>query len=293
MSDSQLQTCEECVPPAEAFSVIGNKTRLSILEALWNAPERPVPFSTLHARIEMRDSAQFNYHLQQLVGQFVRRTEEGYDLRHAGESVIQAVLSGSFNQNPDREFDVEGRCVACKGVLSARYRDEQIAIGCLDCEQQHGEYAFPPGGLTERTDREVAAAFDQRVRHLHCLAADGVCPACNGKMETTIRYEESCCLRLELQVEHRCSQCRHQLCSTAGLRLLEHSEVVSFYRGHGRDLGSIPYWQLPWCVSDEYVEVLSEEPWSLRVRIPLDEEELRVDLDEHLAVFNTERLSLA
>ena len=34
MSDSQLQTCEECVPPAEAFSVIGNETRLSILEAL-------------------------------------------------------------------------------------------------------------------------------------------------------------------------------------------------------------------------------------------------------------------
>jgi DNA-binding HxlR family transcriptional regulator len=212
MSDSQLQACEKCVPPAEAFSVIGNETRLTILEALWDAPERPVSFSDLHRRVDMRDSAQFNYHLKQLVGQFVRRTDEGYDLRHAGESVIQAVLSGSFNQDPDREFDIEGECVVCAGALDARYHDEQITISCRDCGQRHGEYAFPPGGLTDRTDREIMAAFDQRVRHLHCLAADGVCPACNGKMETTIHYAEECCLKLDLQVDHRCSQCRHHLC---------------------------------------------------------------------------------
>lgn len=293
MSDSQLQACEECVPPAEAFSVIASETRLSILEALWNAPKRPVPFSELHVRIDMRDSAQFNYHLQQLVGQFVIRTDEGYDLRYAGESVIQAVLSGSFNQDPDREFAVEGNCVTCEGGLRAHYHDEHIAIACLDCDQQHGEYAFPPGGLNDRTDEEIVAAFDQRVRHLHCLAADGVCPACNGKMETTIHYEEECCLHLDVQVDHHCSQCRHHLCSTAGLRLLEHSEVVSFYRDHGLDLGEIPYWQLPWCISDEYVEVRSEDPWRLLVRIPLEDEELHVGFDDQLTVSGTERLSLA
>lgn len=293
MSESGLQACEECVPPAEAFSVIGNETRLSILEALWDAPERPVSFSDLHGRVEMRDSAQFNYHLKQLLGQFVVRTDDGYDLRHAGESVIQAVLSGSFNQDPDGRFDVEGECVACDGGLDARYRDEHIAISCSDCGQRHGEYAFPPGGLDGRTDEEVLAAFDQRVRHLHCLAADGVCPACNGRMETTIQYEDECCLRLDLQVDHRCVRCRHQLCSTAGLRLLEHSEVVSFYRDHGTDLGSIPYWQLPWCVSDEYMTALSEDPWRLRVRIPLDDEELRVSLDRDLVVSEVERVALA
>lgn len=293
MSESGLQTCEECVPPAEAFSVIGNETRLSILEALWEASERPVSFSDLHGRVGMRDSAQFNYHLKQLLGQFVVRTDDGYDLRHAGESVIQAVLSGSFNQNPDGRFDVEGECVTCEGALDARYRDEHIAISCSDCGQRHGEYAFPPGGLDGRTDEEVLAAFDQRVRHLHCLAADGVCPACNGRMETTVHYEDECCLRLDLQVDHRCVRCRHRLCSTAGLRLLEHSEVVSFYRAHGTDLGSIPYWRLPWCVSDEYVTTLSEDPWRLRVRIPLDDEELHVDLDGDLDVSEVERVALA
>ncbi|MEM4782474.1 MAG: helix-turn-helix domain-containing protein [Halalkalicoccus sp.] len=293
MSDSQLQACEECVPPAEAFSAIASETRLEILEALWDAPERPVSFSELHDRVDVRDSAQFNYHLKRLVGQFVVRTDEGYDLRHAGESVIQAVLSGSFNRDPDRRFGVEGECVDCAGPLEARYRDEHVTIDCLDCGQRHGQYAFPPGGLTDRTDEEVAAAFDQRVRHLHCLAADGVCPACNGRMETTIRYAEECCLKLDLLVEHRCLQCRHELCSTPGLRLVEHSAVVSFYRDHGLDLGAIPYWQLPWCVSDEYVTVRSEEPWRLRVRIALDDEELRVDLDDDLAVQAIESLSTA
>ncbi|WP_255170591.1 winged helix-turn-helix domain-containing protein [Natrononativus amylolyticus] len=292
-SDSTILECTDCLDPAEAFALIGNETRLSILEALWAAEERPVAFSELRREVGMRDSAQFNYHLQKLTGHFVTHREAedgngGYDFKHAGEKVVRSVIAGSFNEHPTLEpFPVQGGCVACGGPLQASYADEHITIECIDCGQQHGEYSFPPGGLNDRTAEEIADAFDQRVRHLHCLAADGVCPECSGRMETRLVEKGECCLGISVRVDHDCLQCGHSLCSAVGLRLLDHSAVVSFHRERGVRLDERPYWTLPWCVSDQYTTVLERDPVRLEVTIPLAGDELRVVMDETLAVLET------
>ena len=103
MSKPDIQECVECVAPADAFALIGNETRLSILEALWRADDGPVRFSVLNEMVGMRDSAQFNYHLGKLTDQYVRKTEDGYELRTAGAKVVRAVLAGSFTEHPRRE----------------------------------------------------------------------------------------------------------------------------------------------------------------------------------------------
>ncbi|WP_247002813.1 winged helix-turn-helix domain-containing protein [Halosolutus gelatinilyticus] len=285
--DSLLE-CTDCLDPADAFALVGNETRLSILEALWAADERPVSFSDLRRAVGMRDSAQFNYHLQKLTGHFVTQVEDGYAFKHAGEKVVRSVIAGSFNEHPSIEpFSVEGSCFACGGALRASYEDERLAIGCTDCGHGHGEYAFPPGGLNDRTRAEIADAFDQRVRHLHCLAADGVCPECSGRMTTTVVEDDDCCLGVSRRVDHECAQCGHTLCSAVGLRLLDHSEVVTFHRERGVSLDERPYWTLPWCVSDEYTSVVDRDPLRLEVRIPIAGDELRVTMDEDLTVLET------
>jgi DNA-binding transcriptional ArsR family regulator len=288
--DTDIQECGECVSPAEAFSIVGNETRLSILEALWAAETRPVRFSRLRERVGMRDSAQFNYHLDKLTGQFVVRTEEGYDLRNAGERVVQAVLAGSFNEHPELELTIESPCTRCGEPLDVYYEDEQLTIECLSCGRGHGTYPFPPGGLHDRSQEEILTAFEQRVRHLHCLAADGVCPACSGRMRTTISHDGECCLGVGLRADHVCEQCNNSLCSAVGLSLLDHSAVVAFHSDHGIDLGSTPYWRFEWCVSDDHTTVLSEDPWQLRVEIGIDDETLSVVLDGDLTVIETERV---
>ncbi|SDK84244.1 winged helix-turn-helix domain-containing protein [Natronorubrum texcoconense] len=280
--------CTDCLDPADAFALIGNETRLAILEALWAADDRPVAFSELRREVGMRDSAQFNYHLQKLLGQFVVGSEDGYDFKHAGEKVVRSVIAGSFNEHPTIDpFPVEGSCVACGGPLEARYRDERLAIGCRDCGHGHGEYGFPPGGLNDRTRDEVAAAFDQRVKHLHCLAADGVCPECSGRVESHVVEDDDCCLGATVRIDHECVQCGHTLCSAPGLRLLDHSQVVGFHRERGVSLDERPYWTLPWCVSDEYTTVVDRDPIRLRVRVPLEGDELRATLDADLEVLET------
>lgn len=285
-----IQECSDCVEPADAFGLVANETRLSILEALWNTEESPARFTDLRQAVGMRDSAQFNYHLDKLTDQFVRKVDDGYELRHAGEKVVRAVLAGSFTEHPSPEpIDVGDPCVKCGTGLQAGYDDEQLAIECPDCGYGHGEYAFPPGGLTERTDEEVLAAFDQRVRHLHCLAKDGVCPECSGQMETTVEYIEECCVDSALTATHRCRQCDHELCSAVGLALLDDSEVVGFHREHDVSLSERPYWTLPWCVSDESVELVSERPQRFEVAIDCEGETLTVTLDSGLTVIGTER----
>jgi len=290
-----ILNCEDCVPPADAFALVGNETRLSILAALWRLDGTP-RFSEIRSEVGTRDSAQFNYHLDKLTGQFVRKVEgddgdAGYELRTAGERVVQAIFAGSFTEHPHQEIDIEDPCVRCGATLEAHYADEVLRIECPDCGHGHGEYPFPPGGLHERTDAEVLEAFDQRVRHLHCLAKDGVCPECNGRMETAIEPAGDCCLGVSLRTIHRCQQCAHTLCSAVGLGLLDHSAVVSFYDDHGVALAERPYWQLEWCVDDGPVTVLSEDPWRLRVDVEVDDERLRVTVDGDLNVVETVRES--
>lgn len=281
---------EHCLRPAEAFSLIGNETRVAILEALWHADEQPVGFTSLYESAEADNTAKFNYHLGQLTGHFVRKTDAGYELRTAGESVVRAAVEGSFNAHPDPDpIDTGDDCTRCGSPLVSTYSDEQFAIGCPACGRTHGRYSFPPGGLIGRDDAETLSAFNQRVRHLHSLARDGVCPECSGQMRTDIVRGEDCCLDAALRVEYTCRQCHHDLCSTIGLALLDQPPVVSFYRDHGIELRTTPYWRLNWCVSDDCTTVESVDPWRIQMELVETDDVLTVSLDEQLSIVGTDR----
>lgn len=274
----------------EAFSLVGDETRVTILEALWQVDEQPVPFSTLYEMVDTDTSAQFNYHLDQLTDHFVRKSEDGYELRTAGENVVRAIVEGSFTAHPTIEpFQTGDDCVQCGEELVASYGDEKLAIDCPACARSHGKYPFPPGGLLDRTPEEILHAFDQHVRQLHALATEGVCPGCRGRTRLSLLRDDDSSFDGAVSVEYTCEQCQHRLCSPIGLSLLTQSPVAAFYHTHGFDIRSIPYWQLDWCVSDEHTTVRSTNPWQLTVTIPLNDEQLTMDIDDDLQVTETQR----
>jgi hypothetical protein len=278
---------DESLPPAEAFALLGNETRITILQELWLAPERPVAFSDLRKRVGMRDSAQFNYHLSKLTDHFVRQVDGGYEFQYAGEKVVRAILAGTFTERVSLEFPVAGECFECGGSLEAAYADERLAIRCTDCESTYGRYAFPPGGLRDRSTTEIEAAFDQRVRHLHCLAADGVCPECGGRIDTAVVPDTEEKLGLDVRVDHTCVQCQHTISSPVGLSLLDDSRVVAFHAEHGVELNTCKHWTLRWCVTDETTSY-EADPTRVTVTIPLDGDALTVTLDGELQVVDVE-----
>ena len=293
-AESDLQdaaTEQSSIAPAEAFALLGNDTRIEILQALLDAggDDTPVAFSELYAHVDIDDSAHFNYHLKKLTDHFVRKTDDGYLFQYPGRKVVRAVFAGTFTDHAELDpFPAPGTCYDCGEDLQAWYAAEHLTIECADCSRTHLSYAFPPGGLEDRTPEELLDAFHHHVRHHYCLAADGVCPECMGKMETTLARD--CELPgLELRVDHVCQRCRNHLYSAVGVNLLDDADVLTFHANRGVDLSTRPFWTFDWCVSDEQTTVLSEDPIRVRLDIPCAGDTLSVTLDETLTVLDVER----
>jgi DNA-binding transcriptional ArsR family regulator len=280
---------ESRVLPAEVFATLGNDTRVDILRALLElgADEEPVSFTDLFERVDIDDSANFNYHLRQLTGHFVKRSDDGYEFRYPGRKVVSAIFTGTLTDRAQVGFfPVEGSCYDCDGDLHGWYVDDTLTVGCADCGTIQVSYPFPSGGLDDRTTDELLQAFHHYVRHHYCLAADGVCPECTGAVETTLVRdpdEED----LDVAVEHVCQRCNYRLRSTVGVTLLDHAETLLFFSERGVDLNTEPFWGFDWCVSDERTTIVAEDPLRVQLSLPCGGDELRVVVDGSVDVVET------
>ncbi|PSP55985.1 hypothetical protein BRC82_03190 [Halobacteriales archaeon QS_1_67_19] len=135
--------------PADAFGLIADETRMTILRALAEAPYEEyggsLSFSELRSRADVRDSGKFNYHLQQLVGQFIRETDDGYSLNYAGDLLYRTVVAGFFTDQTDADdVDTDSRCLDCETGLETRYEDTRLHIACPECGREYQDIPFPP-----------------------------------------------------------------------------------------------------------------------------------------------------
>lgn len=111
--------------PTDALAVLGNETRMSILRELADA-DSALSFTELRERVGIRDSGKFNYHLSKLCAYFVRETEVGYELGHAGSRVISAV---GYDDRTDTGTDIDECCPVC---------------GATECEKLFHIHLTPP-----------------------------------------------------------------------------------------------------------------------------------------------------
>ncbi|WP_423745383.1 winged helix-turn-helix domain-containing protein (plasmid) [Haladaptatus sp. SPP-AMP-3] len=91
----------------DELAVLGNEIRMSILRELADA-SGSLSFTELRERVGVRDTGKFNYHLTKLCEYFVRQTDSGYELGHAGTRVITAATSETAT-----EFDANGGDDSC------------------------------------------------------------------------------------------------------------------------------------------------------------------------------------
>ncbi len=139
-----------------------------------------------------------------------------------------------------------------------------------------GGYDFRHAG--QKVVRAVLEGSFNEDPELPSFGISGACTECGAGLQAAYADE---------QITIDCTACG-RIHSTAGLKLLDHSDVVTFHRTHGIDLCATPYWEFAWCVSDVHTTILSADPWSIRVTIPLDDEELRVTMDGNLTVTDVE-----
>lgn len=277
----------EAPSAAEAFGLLGNETRTAILRALLeDERETPLSFSELYEAVGGEDSGRFNYHLQQLVGHFVERTEDGYAFRHPGRRIAHAILAGTYTEHARMEpTPAPGACYAC-GVeaLRARYEDEQFRIRCEECGETLLSVPFPAVAVRNREPAEVLDAFDRWSTTQGRLAADGVCPECTGRMDGEISTDVSSFIDFAVVPRFECRVCGRRAVTSFGSVALGHPEVIAFHHRHESYPRQRPYWTVEQLVGFRHTAIEGEDPWRVSVAFPIGDERVVATIDEAVEV---------
>jgi uncharacterized Zn finger protein len=298
--------------PAEAFSILGNETRIGILQALWEA-DGPRTFAELRREVAPDDAGNFNYHLGKLTDHFVAGTDEGYELRLAGERVVRAVVAGTITDAPSlAPSTIDEQCAYCGSTVEMAYEGDTISVRCTDCggvvgrefpEGAYMHYGFPPAGLEGRT-REAAVdaahvLYDSKIAPM----MKGVCPECAGRTDLGFDVCEehdpgesglcpACDARYEVWSVYECEHCGYSRTSALWFAALNHPAVIAFYHDHGLE-ETIPFRKLTddnaALVRGVSGTVVDTDPYRFRVTVPVGDERLVVGMDEHLDVVDVER----
>ncbi|WP_290816819.1 helix-turn-helix domain-containing protein [Halovivax sp.] len=300
------------VDAADAFSVLGNETRMAVLGALWEADE-PMTYAELRREVAPDDRGNFHYHLGKLADHFVRKVDGAYELRFAGVQVVRTVVTGTLTSDPSiPPVEVDTECGYCGRPMELCYEDERITLRCTDCAELVGgemppgafiHCGFPPAGLDGRSPDELVEAAETFIETNAAPMLNGVCPECAGRTATTISVcddhavdESGLCSACETRYESwavlRCRQCQYERKASIWYATLHHPAVVSFLYDHGHEAMS-PFRSftsdLARIKRDIGVEVVETDPYLFRVMLPIDGERLSVTVTEELAVEAIER----
>ncbi|SEO24877.1 hypothetical protein SAMN04487948_101328 [Halogranum amylolyticum] len=280
-------TVDTTAPPEEVFALLGNEIRMQILQALFEDPYTPLSFSTLRERVGERDSGKFNYHLGKLVGRFVRKTDDGYELTLAGWQIVGAMLAGTYTSSGTIDpIDLDVVCPECAGTVRLTYEDERLTVACVDCEEQLSSAGVPPGVVEGYDREEIPHVFEQWMRALVEQAERGFCISCSGRIvpEVLVDCEDEHLGRVdEPRVKYTCQRCPEVVSLALGSALLNHPAVVGFHYDHDVDLRTVQTWSLDWARRGAAVTE-SRDPLRARVDITLGEDTLSLVVDDTFSV---------
>lgn len=300
------------VAPEEAFAVLGDETRLSILHTLGEADE-PLAFNELRDRVGYDTAGNFSYHIEKLAGHFVEKTNAGYDLRQAGRRVVEAALSGAVTEAPVLEpTEVDQTCQFCGAPVEVSFREEQVTVACTECAGVYGESAgagdrqrlgtlsLPPAAVLDRTASEVLqAAYTWGGLEVLGIAS-GVCPRCGAPVDESVDVCpdhdaidglcEACDARYSVHFSTRCTNCIYAQSGALGIGLVANTDLLAFLTTHGINPIS-PSSQSAWgaALGDYEEEVLSREPFEARITFTIAGDSLTLTVDDDLSVVEATR----
>jgi len=290
----------ESISMEEAISVLGEQTRMEIIVELGKAwdedrhQQQKIGFSELMEAVGLTDSGQFNYHLDKLVGSFVAKSDDGYWLPNPGMKLYRLIVSGTVTERGMRgDIDVD-ECLSCGGTVQATYRaDNALVFTCKDCNKGHAVIPFSPRGFTNRTDTDaLQAAFRSFYSELR-LARQGICPACDGDVETQLVDDLS--ERLDsLSVggvisSLKCNVCNNYYYSDLSSVALTTDEVRRFLLDAGVEPPLVREWHDVAVAADESVSIVERDPLRVQITFAVDGETIDVTFARDHQVIDSTR----
>lgn len=269
----------------QGFEILSDETRIGILEALAEEfredPDNPsVGFSDLRRAVGMRDSGNFNYHLDQLEGRFVLKTDEGYRIAPAGIEVVAALVAGVYGETEGLgPVELEDPCPICGQALTATYENSLFVVSCPDDHVFRN--TLPPGAIDDRTIDEIIELLTIRTKQHLEMAVNGICPFCQGQLSWDIEPDTEFGLP---EFENQCSRCGVRVEVPAVAPLLTHPAAITFFHEHGINVRKQPLWA-PEFYNKVQIETASD-PVELSITVELDGDCLTATLDGQLRVID-------
>jgi len=289
----------EAADPEDVFGVLADETRIAILEALWEAEAPALSFSALREAVGLRDSGQFNYHLNQLVGRFVTKTADGYALSQAGQQINGAIAAGAYTMTGSIDpIDIDPPCPTCGGARQLRYEDETVTVECGACEVGH-QFGVPPGAFAgydrEAVPRVAGRYLETMIAHLN----NDFCPFCDGRVTVTVGPAPEIASATPPDadvppeiaevplIEYTCQQCGATPTAGLPLALLDHPAVVQFFHDRGVDVDAQSVWAFA-DVNPDRQTVRSRDPFRASVTYTTGEAAITLVVDDALTVVAVE-----
>lgn len=280
---------DETLAPAEAFAALGDETRVAIVETLAEAVagegEDGLTFSELRKRVGVEDAGQFNYHLDELRGQFVAKRDGKYRPQHPALQAVVAIKSGTYTDRSSRTATLDRECPLCGGQTEATYDDGFVEVSCLGEHDRLFGTRVPPAAAADRSVEDVVTLAAVETNRDVARAIDGTCFLCWGST-TVERFEHDGDEPLHANLS--CDNCWLRSTFPVAAAIVTHPAVVSLYHRHGRDV------RTEWLLSLEFVRdpdattVVSTDPYRVRVDVSVGEDAVALTLDDDLNVVSVE-----
>jgi ssDNA-binding Zn-finger/Zn-ribbon topoisomerase 1 len=274
--------------PADGLELLADGTRVAILrtlvERVRESPEDPtLQFGELRDRVGMRDSGNFNYHLQKLEGQFLRDTGEGYRIAVPGVLVYIAVQNGVYNPRAASGRERTGDdCPECGEPLWAFYPDGRLTVGCSN-GHDYGTM-LPTRVAAEREDPVGLVGRETRLDVERLV--DGTCPVCYARLDDVPDVDTD---ETVPRFRIRCPRCAANAEFSVVTAARLHPTVTGFYHDHGVDVRSAPPWAPAFTSAAAVSETAVDSAGEYTVTVELDDERVVATLDERLRVVDAER----
>jgi len=286
----------EAADPETVFKALSDATRVDILLSLWDATDRTATFSELRDAVGVRDSGQFNYHLDKLRDRFVHKTDDGYTLTLAGKQIVGAIRTGAYTMTGSIEpIPLDDPCPTCGGDRIFRYEDETVRIECVDCPVV-ATTGIPPGVFAGYDREQFPAVANRYFVTIFQHVSNGFCWYCDGRSTPSVDRIADVLDDADIidefadrpTVEYTCERCGAGVRCDPGVAFQSHPAVIGFFYEHGIDVRDHPFWEVS-ALGDAPATFLDEDPVRARLAYALDDQTLTVRFDDDLTVLDTER----
>lgn len=299
--------------PDAAFSVLGNEIRIQILQTLGEA-DGPLSFTVLRNLIGLKRGGRFNYHLDQLVGHFVIKSDAGYELGAPGSRVVKAVLSGAVAESPATEREeINQECQLCGASIEVRYHEDAVETFCTECAGMWGSHetvedgylgrkVLPPAGVADRGSEEMYRAAWIWTNLDFFAIASGLCPSCSASLVRTVQVCDdhhpeddrcpACDHRYAARLRANCTNCILELSGSLPMGVANETAFLDFLTNHNLNPvspDSIARVQQFFSNYDE--EILSADPLQAELTFTVEGDSITLTVDNTISVVDVDRTS--